>query len=105
MSWLAVNVSSLRFGYYFWTRASDGTRSLAQVGSLDEAIPILHETDSVIVRYISAPTWRLQRLLLIQRLRRAGRNAEADHVEEEFSTPGKQSVSAVSPVGKKKPPL
>ncbi len=70
-------------GSYFWTREAMA-RALAELGSLDEAIRILHETDPANVRYMSASTWSLPRLLLIQLLRQAGRNAEADSVEAEL---------------------
>lgn len=70
-------------GSFFWTREAMA-RALAKLGSLDEAIRILHETDPANVRYMSASTWSLPRLLLIQLLRQAGRNSEADSVEAEL---------------------
>ncbi len=70
-------------GSYFWTREAMA-RALAELGSLDEAIRILHETEPTNVRYMSASTWALPRLLLIQLLRQAGRNTEADSVETEL---------------------
>ena len=70
-------------GSYFLTREAMA-RALAELGSLDEAIRILRETDPTNVRYMSASTWPHARLLLIQLLRQAGRRSEADNIEAEL---------------------
>jgi hypothetical protein len=70
-------------GNYFWSREAMA-RALAQLGSLDEAIRLLRETDPENVRYMSAASWPVARLLLIQLLHRAGRDSEAGKVEAEL---------------------